>query len=203
MKQHVPNILSASRIVLSPLLLIPAIVSRPAIYFPLYSIIFLTDVLDGKIARRLHLQSELGAKLDSVGDMLFFICAFGSIIISPLVVETRILICMAIGLALHFLISIVTFAKFKLFMLTMHTYYAKLLMLSLALIIPITIAAGRISFPVVAVYLGFTVLYTIESMVLILSWETYNGRHRGLLAEKMIAKQGEDGWFNKLFFIFH
>jgi len=201
MKQQIPNILSSFRIILSPLLLIPAIIYRPAIYFPLYAFIFFTDILDGRIARRLRIESALGTKLDSLGDILFFACAFGSVIISPLVVETRVLISMAIGFGLYFVLALATFVKFKVLNATMHTYFAKLLVLALAIIIPISMAMGRISFPVVAVYVGLTVLNVIEGLAIVVTSKTYNGNHRGIVAEKMIAKQGKDGWFNKIFHI--
>ncbi|MCL2106665.1 MAG: CDP-alcohol phosphatidyltransferase family protein [Oscillospiraceae bacterium] len=204
MKQHIPNILSAGRILLSPLLLIPAVVYRPAIYLPLYIIIFSTDILDGKIARRLHLESELGAKLDSIGDFLFFACALGSVAVSPLVIERRVLICIAIFFGLHFLIAFVTFIKFKAIHFTMHTYFAKLDELALALIIPIPFIMGRISFPVLAAYVGFTALYAIDGIATVAAMKTYVSSHKGITAEKIIAKQGEDGWFNKIFyFIFY
>jgi len=204
MKRHIPNILSAGRIVLSPLLLIPAIISRPVIYFPLYSFIFFTDILDGRIARRLHIESELGTKLDSAGDVLFFACAMVSALISPMVVETYVFICVAVGFALHFSLVFVTFAKFKVLNFTMHTYLAKLYVLALAIIIPIAIAMGRVALPVVVVFLGLTVLNVVEGIAIVVTSETYRANHRGIAAEKIIAKQGEDGWFNKIFyFIFY
>ncbi|MCL2301346.1 MAG: CDP-alcohol phosphatidyltransferase family protein [Firmicutes bacterium] len=200
MKRHIPNILSASRVILSPLLLIPAIVSRPAIYLPLYIIIFSTDILDGRIARRLHIESELGAKIDSAGDILFFACAICSVVISPIVVETRDLICAAIGFALFFLASAATFAKFRVLILTMHTWIAKLFDLALAVIILVIIAMGRISFPLVLVALGFAALSAVEGIATVITSKTYNSSHRGVMTEKIIAKQGEDGWYNKMFY---
>lgn len=41
-------------------------------FFWLYSFLGLTDVLDGFIARKWHLTSRFGAKLDSVADLLFY-----------------------------------------------------------------------------------------------------------------------------------
>ena len=202
MKRHIPNILSASRIVLSPLLLIPFVIGHLAIYFPLYFLVFSTDILDGKIARRLHIESEVGTKLDSAGDMLFFICAFASVLISPIIVETRVLVFLAIGFACHFLISIVTYIKFKVFVLTMHTYFAKLLMLALSVIIPVTIAMGRVSFPVVVVYVLLTALHAVDGIALITTSKTYNGSHRGFFHGKIVAKHGEDCLLNRALYKF-
>jgi len=198
MKRYIPNILSACRILFSPFLLVPAIVRSPAIYFPLYCAVYLTDILDGKLARRLHIASAIGVKLDSVGDTLFFICAFGSVIVSPLVIETRVLVCMASVFALHFLVCVVTFVKFRVLVFTMHIYFAKLLNLALAIMIPIFVAMGRISFTAVAVYLGFTAMYTVEGIALLLESKTYQSNHRGLLYEKIIARWGESCLLNKV-----
>ena len=168
MKRQIPNILSAARIILSPCLLIPAIVYRPAIFLPLYFFIFLTDVLDGRIARRWHLESVLGSRLDSAGDILFFGCAVGGLIISPLIIETRVLILTAVCFGLYFLQAIVTFAKFKALHLTMHTYLSKLLFLAITFIIPIFIATGRVSFLTVVIYVALTALSTVEGIAIIM-----------------------------------
>ena len=63
------NIITVSRILFSVLLL----VFSPYSYFfaALYLLCGITDVLDGFVARRLHTESEQGAMLDSVADLLF------------------------------------------------------------------------------------------------------------------------------------
>ena len=69
MKQ-IPNILSAVRIILSFLLL--ALTKNTTLFLIVYLIIGISDVLDGGLARSLHVQSELGARLDSIGDLAFY-----------------------------------------------------------------------------------------------------------------------------------
>ena len=66
MKQ-IPNILSAVRILLSFLLL--ALTKDTTLFLIVYLIIGISDVLDGWLARSLQVQSELGARLDSIGDL--------------------------------------------------------------------------------------------------------------------------------------
>lgn len=41
-------------------------------FLVIYTFTGLTDVLDGYIARKTHTESELGAKLDSIADLLFY-----------------------------------------------------------------------------------------------------------------------------------
>ena len=65
------NILSASRIVLClPLLLVDAM-TLP--FWVLYVIAGLTDMLDGFLARRWGVESQFGARLDSMADFVFVI----------------------------------------------------------------------------------------------------------------------------------
>lgn len=72
--QQIPNLLTASRLI-SPLFIIPiALFTNVTITFIVAALFALTDALDGKIARKFHLQSKLGSMLDPVTDKFF---AFG------------------------------------------------------------------------------------------------------------------------------
>lgn len=68
--RHIPNFITSLRIVGTAAWLFTKPLSRS--FYILYFITGLTDVLDGFIARRLHITSEFGAKLDSLADMLFY-----------------------------------------------------------------------------------------------------------------------------------
>ena len=69
--KHIPNILSASRIVLClPLLLVDAMTVP---FWVLYLIAGITDMLDGFLARRWGVESKFGARLDSLADIVFVI----------------------------------------------------------------------------------------------------------------------------------
>jgi len=78
--KYIPNALSILRIVLSACLLLLAKPEQRWLFVAVYLIIGLTDVYDGKIARRYNVVSALGSKLDAWGDsMLFgagFVCLF-------------------------------------------------------------------------------------------------------------------------------
>ena len=65
----IPNILTASRIVLClPLLLVDAMTVP---FWVLYVIAGTTDILDGFLARRWGVESKFGARLDSLADFVF------------------------------------------------------------------------------------------------------------------------------------
>lgn len=66
--KHLPNLLTAARLPLAlAMLFFPAL---SAGFIALYLLCCLTDVLDGYFARRLNVQSEAGARLDSMADLL-------------------------------------------------------------------------------------------------------------------------------------
>lgn len=91
-KKHIPNILSSSRL-LSPLILIPLILSGNLLGAVVaLSCFFLTDALDGFLARKWHVQSELGAKIDAVADKVILSSLLIPIVITnPIMLITLIL----------------------------------------------------------------------------------------------------------------
>ncbi len=65
------NALTICRIVLCAALLMPGAFSLP--FFVIYVLAGLTDMLDGFIARKTGTESELGARLDSIADLVLAI----------------------------------------------------------------------------------------------------------------------------------
>lgn len=70
---NIPNLLSLFRIVAAPFLLLAGWFEMPTLFFILFGMMLLSDVLDGMIARMLNQTSELGARLDSYGDILTYL----------------------------------------------------------------------------------------------------------------------------------
>ena len=70
--KHIPNILSALRIIGASCLLFcsPANVA----FWVVYGLCGISDMLDGYLARKLHAESKAGAVLDSVADFCFVAC---------------------------------------------------------------------------------------------------------------------------------
>jgi len=70
-KKQIPNMLTLSRL-LAPFLIIPcSIVGAYPLAFAFVGIFSITDLLDGYIARKYHLTSEIGKNLDALADKLF------------------------------------------------------------------------------------------------------------------------------------
>ncbi len=74
-----PNVLSGARIALAPAVLSVALAGSRRWFVTLLVAALLTDALDGFLARRLNAYSELGRKLDSVGDYLTMVTGIAGI----------------------------------------------------------------------------------------------------------------------------
>lgn len=65
------NALTIIRIILSLVLLVPPALSPG--FLALYAVTGATDMVDGFIARRTNTESELGARLDSIADLILVV----------------------------------------------------------------------------------------------------------------------------------
>ena len=68
--KNLPNAISILRIAGTIWLLL--MTPLTPLFFVVYTVTGVTDVLDGAIARRYGTESELGARLDSIADLLFY-----------------------------------------------------------------------------------------------------------------------------------
>lgn len=68
----VPNILSMTRLVLVPVLIGLAVNAKAQAFLVVLAVSLLSDVFDGYLARKLNQITDLGAKLDSWGDVLTY-----------------------------------------------------------------------------------------------------------------------------------
>lgn len=106
LKKYIPNILTISRLVVTPLVIYLGVQNKivPVIIIAIF--IALTDFLDGKLARLWNVSSELGAKLDTIGDKAL---AIGLLII--LVVDNNLFFYVLILEGLISIFNLYVFAK--------------------------------------------------------------------------------------------
>jgi cardiolipin synthase len=67
---NIPNTLTITRLAGTPVLLVLALLQQPVAVLLLGCLLVGTDWLDGILARALHQQTPLGAKLDTVADVI-------------------------------------------------------------------------------------------------------------------------------------
>jgi cardiolipin synthase len=78
-RPHVPNALSAARIGVLPVLLWLAWTGQHFVFLCALAASQVTDLLDGYLARRWSVQSELGAKLDILGDTASYLAGLAGL----------------------------------------------------------------------------------------------------------------------------
>ncbi len=71
-KLSIPDWLSLYRTLSAPLLIVLIFMDERMIFAVLLLISFLTDALDGFLARRMNIVTQRGAQLDSIGDAITF-----------------------------------------------------------------------------------------------------------------------------------
>jgi CDP-diacylglycerol--glycerol-3-phosphate 3-phosphatidyltransferase len=156
-RRHLPNALSCLRLALVPVLLVLAWRGQQTAFLWCFGGALASDVVDGFVARRFGGESELGARLDSWGDLAIYavlpLCAWWlwpDRVLAKLPLVAIGLICFAAPTA----IGLVKFGRIT----SYHTYFAKLManLLGLALIL----------------YLGFGVGWLFDLGVILLVFES-------------------------------
>ena len=125
MKMNIPNILSLFRIAAAPFLLIVSYYGQETLFYLLFALMLVSDVLDGYIARKLHQCSKLGTKLDSIGDFVTYISIpFATWWLWPEIIRAEALY-IAAAVTIYLLPSIIALAKFRQ-MVAYHTWITKI-----------------------------------------------------------------------------
>jgi len=138
--KHIPNILSCFRIALSLALLI--LLRRPLPFAILYLLCGLSDVADGWLARRFHAGSILGAKLDSLGDDVFYGTAIAALVVwTDIAHNTPMLSAFVVVAAIRLVNFIITRFKFEQWGI-LHNIGNKAAGLLLFLTLPVGLLAG-------------------------------------------------------------
>lgn len=82
-KQYIPNLLTLVRIIFTPFIIILGLMGYIKAVIVISIICSITDMLDGKLARKWNVVSSYGAKLDALSDKVFAIgltlCLIGKI----------------------------------------------------------------------------------------------------------------------------
>jgi cardiolipin synthase len=78
---NLPNLLSAYRLAALPFIIYTIIQGDKQLYITLLSVNLITDILDGFIARTFKLETEFGARLDSLADIGTYLMAFSGMIV--------------------------------------------------------------------------------------------------------------------------
>jgi len=121
----IPNLISIYRLLVFPLILYFAVARKESLFTVFVVINLLTDAIDGFIARRFKMETELGAKLDSFADNLTYLLVFIGIYIFKLedFLPYKVSLLIFFGfLLLTVIFSLIKFRRFPSF----HLYITKI-----------------------------------------------------------------------------
>ena len=109
---NIPNILSLYRLLSFPVVIIIALMHYEKVFVILLCINLITDILDGLIARVFKMQTELGAKLDSIADFGMYIQAILGIFIFKAIDFTPHIFSFSVFIGMFALCNIFSLIKF-------------------------------------------------------------------------------------------
>jgi phosphatidylglycerophosphate synthase len=140
----------------------------------LISFSFLTDAVDGFLARKFKVVSKMGSKLDSIADDLTMTAGiFGVFLLKPFLVQQE-LVLITVMLALLFLQMLFAYIRYRK-MTCFHTYVAKIAAVLQACFLILLFFTPEIPFWLFYIAAAFTILDLIEEIILIFvlpEWKT-------------------------------
>ncbi|MFM1879749.1 MAG: hypothetical protein RLZZ241_2615 [Bacteroidota bacterium] len=159
------------RIAAIPVLAAALIMGTREVFTWLLLISYLTDAIDGQLARRLNLCSARGSQLDSLGDQLTLIAG----VIGLALFETQFVLDyifpISIALSLYLLQMVIAYFKYGK-ATAFHTYMAK----TSALIQGVFVLWALFFSPIVELFwvlIGIGILETVEEITLIFMYPTW------------------------------
>lgn len=170
MKQ-LPNIMTLSRIFLSIVLLF--LIRQPSLFFVVYFLAGLTDLLDGYVARRYHLQSALGARLDSFADFCLFVICFIIFLIIGIDLPVWLIGSIVICALLRIINLAITFLKFQQFSI-MHTILNKVTGFSCWISFPFLLFLSTLTSVIGGIVVVIALVSTLEEMMILLTSTQYD-----------------------------
>jgi cardiolipin synthase len=173
-----PNALSIFRIAASPLLVVLALMHWIHSFTWILVLALISDMIDGSIARALKVQSELGAKLDSFGDLLLTPAAlFGMWAFFPEVCRDHwpaLALFLGAGL-LEYALSMLRYGKLSSF----HTIMSKTAGTLLAIYIAVLFIYGFVPW-LFYLAIGSAIVASLEEYVLLAMLPEWRANVRGV-----------------------
>ena len=167
--KYIPNILSFSRIPLSVAMFLFAWWDNMTGFLACFIASGLSDVFDGIIARKLNAQSELGEKLDSIGDGVYLVTAILVVIFATdIVIPAYCFAIFAVLMASRIVNMVYTWKKFRRvgFIHTRFSRWASIPMFAMLLIVISWPEPLSIGVPL-AIFLTLTTIAQCEETIIL------------------------------------
>lgn len=183
--KHMANVLTATRFVFAVGMVLAAPFSVP--FWVCYLLGGVSDLLDGPIARKLRIQSALGAKLDSAADLVFA-AAIAVVVVRSIQLPVWLWVCAGCIAAVRLAGYGIGFAKYRTFS-ALHTYANKA---AGALIFAFPLLYAAFGLTVSGVILCAAALFSsVEELVITVRSPTLNRDCKGIYqsAHGLVAKK--------------
>lgn len=177
-KLSLPDWLSVYRIISSPFLILLIFFDFRILFGVFLLVSFLTDALDGYLARRMNIVTQRGAQLDSIGDIITFTVGLVGIVKFEMafVLEQVWLIILTFGLyMLQLLMAYLRYGMPSSF----HTYLAKLSAIIQATFMIWLFFIG-VDIWLFYVAVALSIIETVEEIILILMLPEWKANVKGL-----------------------
>lgn len=121
----IPNLITSFRLLVFPLILYFVFTGNEKLFAIFLIISLISDIIDGFIARRFHMETEIGAKLDSFADNLNYLLVFAGLIVFKMEELRPYLFSFILFMGMLVLTVIVSLIKFRKFP-SFHLYMTKI-----------------------------------------------------------------------------
>lgn len=177
-RSAIVNLLTLYRIIISPFLIFLLLQDNPIFKWVLLSA-FITDALDGFLARRFNVTTKLGAKMDSLADDILFVVSVVAVIyLYPLVIFQNLYIILGI-LGIFFLKMLFLYVKHSKLISGLHTYLTKAAAFSQAVFFLYCVFFHPEDY-LFYIMVGLTVLALTEEIIIIFSFKDLKQNTKGL-----------------------
>ena len=188
--RYIPNILSISRIPFSiafPFL--AYFLKSPVPFLVAYGIAGIADVLDGYLARKFHWESKLGAKMDSIGDVVFLAFAISTaILMLDFSFKWYVFAALGVLVAVRSANAIFTRVKFKQWGF-IHNLSAKYSACPIFFLLPLFIAKRTVYNLPLAALIGIVILASIEETLILRVMDEYDMNMKSLYHMRKLKKR--------------
>ena len=161
-----------------PILLVLIWLDLQSLFTWLLLISFLTDAVDGQLARRMEMTSPRGSQLDSMGDQLTLIVGvIGLYVFEREFIHTN-LVLILLAFIPYFIQMIIAYSKYGK-ATAFHTYMAKLSAILQSVFILWALFFSP-SYPLFYIMIAFSLLETFEEITLIFMYPEWHSDIKGI-----------------------
>ena len=172
--KHLANILTVLRIAGAVALLFTTAFSPP--FWALYLFCGLSDVVDGLVARGMQQQSDLGAKLDSIADVVFIFAAI-LVVVPAIAIPLWAWVCAGVITLIRVVTYLIGFRKYRAFP-SLHTWANKV---TGGLLFCMPILLSILGMTVAGIILGLSALFSAcEELVITVRAKELDRDRKGL-----------------------